>query len=57
MEVKVELKVIEEILKNEKIVTDGMMVDEDELSDYCDEHLLDFYDIWNLLDVFGYDFF
>ncbi len=55
MEIKVAIKDIEKILQNKEIITGRMMVDEDELSDYCEKHSLDFYGILNLLNTFGYD--
>ena len=56
MEIRVAIKDIEKILQNEEIVKDGMIIDEDELSDYCAHKNLDFYAVEYVLETYGYDF-
>lgn len=56
MEIRVAIKDIEKILQNEEIVKDEMIIDEDELSDYCAHKNLDFYAVEYVLETYGYDF-
>lgn len=57
MEIRVAISDIEKILENKEIVKDGMMIDEDELSDYCAHKNLDLYDVEHVLEAYGYDFY